>query len=213
MKEFFIRRLNAIGAKKLSCKRGGFTLVEVIVTLVITVIVVAVSSSLVITGTNIFARSAQRDVQQNIAETVLTFVSDQLLYARIIGEGAQSPVYPITNKALLHIVDPKTGTGSDRGYLFFRRHDDSRDSVVNVFGDNFYQNYTVGLKIDIAPGDAGNNASFTLTVTVYNSTGTAVTTRTTAKPLLNFPTGGSPQNGIGTTGRIIEITPLPPSTP
>ena len=170
--------------------KGGFTLAEVMVTLIITIIIIAVSSALVISGTNIFARSAQRDMQMNIAETVLSFVSDQLLYAKDIQSGSvnTSPgIYPEGNAAIVHIKAPSAGgaIGSDKGQLFFRRAGDTQ-APINIFGANFYQNYDIGMKLDITPATGGAGAYFTLTVTVYNSTGSAVQTRTATKPLLNY---------------------------
>jgi len=168
--------------------KSGFTLVEVIITLVITVIVIAVSSSLVITGTNIFARSAQRDVQQNIAETVLTFVSEQLLYAETITEMTNPPVFENAGgAAIMQIKKSTTETYSDtKGQLFFRRAQDSQNPI-NIFGSNFYGNYEVGITLEITIPAAG--PSVTVTVNVYSSNSTdpnPVITRTTTRPLLNY---------------------------
>jgi len=178
---------------KLSNKKDGFTLVEVIVTLVITVIVVAVSSSLVITGTNIFARNVQRDIQTNIAETALTFVSDQLLYANRIGDlsvNANGDIYEAlsainaSGAAIIHIK--KNGLGDTRGELFFRRAGDTQDPL-NIFGSNFYQGYEIGIDYKITISSV-TGPSLTLTVTVYRNN-SAVTSRSTTKPLLNYEGG------------------------
>ena len=176
--------------------QGGFTLVEVMVTLIITIIVIAVSSSLLITGTNIFARSAQRDVQTNIAETVLSFVSDQLLYADRIGTGPNGnddTIYTIpsaSGASIVHIKNTTTGYGDIRGQLFFRRADDTQPSLVNVFGENFYQGYDIGLKGVINKGP--QNSYIELTVNVYRGiSDTPVLTRTITRPLLNFRFSGS----------------------
>jgi len=169
--------------------KKGFTLVEVIITLVITVIVIAVSSALVITGTNLFARSAQRDIQMNIAETVLSFVSEQLLYTNDIGEFTNPPAFTNDGTAILQIkTDGSTNYSHTRGQLFFRRAWDTQDPI-NVFGPGFYQNYEIGLEIDVSYPPGGGNASFKLTVNVYRKSdaGNApVLSRTTTKPLLNY---------------------------
>ena len=180
--------------------RKGFTLVEVIVTLVITVIVIAVSSTLLITGTNMFARSAQRDVQMNIAETVLSFVSEQLLYTSDIGEFTNPPTFVNNGSAILQIkTDGSTNSSHTRGQLFFRRAGDTQDPI-NVFGAGFYQNYEIGLDIVVSYPPGGGNASFTLTVNVYRKAdvGNApVLSRTTTKPLLNYEGAAKPIPGPG----------------
>jgi len=194
--------------------KGGFTLVEVIVTLIITVIVIAVSSTLLMTGTNMFARSAQRDIQQNIAETVLTFVSDQLLYAYHIDQkahlatGDPAADYANANGAVLQVMMPDGSTRTG-GYLHFRRDNDNQ-APVNVFGSNFYGNYTITLNLDIQARTTSAGAYFTLTVTVVNSLGTEVMSRTTTKPLLNYSVpsrNGLNAYGNAATSEFIDINP------
>ena len=189
------RVINKLRIWRNNSGKSGFTLVEVIVTLIITVIVVAVSSSLIITGTNIFARSAQRDIQTNIAETVLGFVSEQLLYSESIADfGSNPPVFTNAgDAAILLIKKSDSETMSDtRGQLFFRRAKDTQ-TPVNVFGSNFYNNYEVGLNIVIASSPSGY--SMTLTVSVYNSTGREVLSRAATRTLLNYP--GPPKSFPG----------------
>ena len=202
-----------ITRKRRSCN-GGFTLVEVIVTLIITVIVIAISSTLLITGTNMFARSAQRDIQQNIAETVLSFVSDQLLYAYHIDQkahlttGVPEDDYANANGAVLQVMMPDGSTRTG-GYLHFRRDNDNQ-APVNVFGSNFYGNYTITLNLDIQARTTSASAYFTLTVTVVNSLGADVLSRTTTKPLLNYSVPS--RNGLNAYGNMtvsefIDINP------
>ena len=172
-------------------RKGGFTLVEMIVTLVIAIIIIGVSGSLIITGTNIFTKSAQKDRQMDIAETVLSFAVDRLLYAESISERTPSPTgasagYAGAQGAVLHIINPDTNTGGNRGQLYFRRAGDS-GYPVNVFGAGFYHNYLVAINYDIErPGSGG--ASVTVTVTLYNSSRPeeAVAERSSTKPLLNY---------------------------
>jgi len=193
MKNVLFRKSNE---RKKPSGKSGFTLIEVIVTLIITVIVIAISGSLVITGTNMFARSAQRDTQTNIAETVLTFVSEQILYAERIGVGTNendNTIYAIpaaNGAAIIHIKNTTTGYGDLRGQLFFRRADDGQPSLVNVFGENFYQGYDIGLTGVITKGP--QNSNIELTVNVYSGVGnTPVMTRTITRPLLNYRFSGS----------------------
>ena len=194
--------------------KGGFTLVEVIVTLIITVIVIAISSTLLITGTNMFARSAQRDIQQNIAETVLSFVSDQLLYAHHIDQkahlttGDPAADYANANGAVLQVMMPD-GSTKTGGYLHFRRDNDNQ-APVNVFGNNFYGNYTITLNLDIQARTTSGSANFTLTVTVVNDLGIEVLSRTTTKPLLNYSVPsrtGLNAYGSAASSEFIDINP------
>ena len=191
-------------------RKGGFTLVEVIVTLVITIIVVAVSGSLIITGTNIYSRSAQRDIQTNIAETVLNFTADQLLYAYDIQQktmlttDGQTPAYNSFDGAIIQVIHPDSNSASG-GYLHFLRDGDSQNPV-NIFGVNFYNNYIIDLNLDIQGRASGNNAYFTLTVNVYNKSGLSnnpLVTRTTTKPLLNY--NKASQQGLNAQGTATEV--------
>ena len=193
------KMIRKLKGRRILSGRKGFTLVEVIVTLVITVAVIAVSSSLVITGTNIFARSAQRDIQANIAETVLSFVSDQLLYTEYITNLDTNPPVLSTagGNAILMIKKNPSDTYTDvRGQLFFRRANDSQNPV-NVFGSNFYNNYKIGLTVEIKSTATGY--SMTLTARVYNSADVEVLSRTTVRSLLNYhgPAQTLPLDGEG----------------
>ena len=178
--------------------RGGFTLVEVLVALVITIIVIGISGSLIISSTNIFSKSAQRDAQMNIAESLLEFVSGQLLYANEIQQKptlntGESIDYSGVTGSILRIVKPSTGFGDSSGQLYYRRAGDTGD-LINVFGSDFYHNYQVSIICDINGPSAENknDASFTLTVSLHNNLdpSNAVLERSTTKPLLNY-TGGS----------------------
>ena len=182
--------------------RAGFTLVEVLVTLVITIIVIGISGSLIISSTNIFSKSAQRDMQMNIAENVLEFVSEQMLYAYDIQQkptlNTGAPVdYTGVNGAIIRIVKPSSGFGDSSGQLYYRRAGDTGD-LINIFGSDFYHDYQVSIVCSITgPSATGkNDAFFTLTVGLHNkmNPSNTVLERSTTKPLLNY-TGGAKEIG------------------
>ena len=170
--------------KRINTKKG-FTLVEMIVTLVIAVIIIAISSSFIITGTNIFSRSAQRDIQFGIAEGVLDFVSNQLLFANAVSEEEEAPG---PDCAVMRLTDPAgSAGGSGGGQLFFRRVGDDGE-LVNIFGAGFYHGYSVSMACEITEATEEQGAFFELTTSLYDSKNPTkeLITRTTTKPLLNY---------------------------
>ena len=182
---------------------GGFTLVEVIVALVIAMVVIGISGSLIVSGTQIFSKSAQRDMQMTLAESVLDLAADRLLYARSIEEvlshvGDTAP----DAGAVLRIAKPDGSSGAGKGHLLFRREGD-HGAMVDVFGQNFYHNYNISMDIGITDQDGGA-ASFTMKVTVYDTEGRAVLERAKTRPLLNYE--GPPESfGNMDSGNYIVI--------
>jgi type II secretory pathway pseudopilin PulG len=166
-------------------KKAGFTLVEMIVTLVITIVIIGVSSSIIISTTNVFGRSALRDMQQSVAETVLGFSTDRMLYAVDLKVKA-APEAADAGKAVL-------GINTDGQLVYLRAGDTG--APINVFGDNFYSNYRVSLSYSvIKPEGEGFSVVMNAELT-DNRTGKVVLNRTMTRPLLNYRgeiTGNTP---------------------
>ena len=181
---------------KRSSARRGFTLVEVIVTLVITLIIIGVSGSIIISTTNIFGKTAMRDIQQNIAETVLSFATDRMLYASEIEAVDSLSGIDLGGKAVVGIVD---------GQLFFKRAEDPSNVPVNIFGSNFYRNYTVALKYSIV-SDAVGNQSVSMSINITDKrNGNLVLERLMTRPLLNYAGGDVSDVMVGGTGNKVYI--------
>jgi len=159
-------------------KKAGFTLVEIIVTLVITIVVIGISSSILISTTNIFGRSALRDMQQSVAETVLGFATDAMLYAYDLED---------TNDPAAGAGKSIIGINTDGQLVFLRAGDDGEPR--NIFGNSFYSNYQVTISYEIVgpPDYEGYSVVMTVELTDNRTDNIEVVlTRTMTRPLLNF---------------------------
>jgi len=117
-----------------------------------------------------------RDMQQNIAESVLSFTSDRLLYAASIDLSSSFEA----NDEVLFV---------ENGQLLYKRAGDNATTLRNVFGTNFYRNYGVSIICEVKEKASENEyASFTVTVDVFNTSdpGKIVATRAMTRPLLNY---------------------------
>ena len=163
-------------------KKAGFTLVEIIVTLVITIVVIGISSSILISTTNIFGKTALRDMQQSVAETVLGFATDAMLYASDLNatDAAGANAASVDGKAVVGI--------DGNGQLVFLRAGDTGEPR-NIFGNSFYSNYQVTIIYEVVGPPDLDSYSVIMTVELTdNRTNNAevVLTRTMTRPLLNF---------------------------
>ena len=159
-------------------------MVEVIVTMVIAIIIISVSSSFIITGTNIFSRSVRNDTQLRMTESVLDFVSGQLLFASAISEEEALD----TDGAAIRFTDPAGLSGDPgKGQLFFRRSGDDGE-MVNIFGAGFYNDYSVSMECEITEASEDERAFFELKVSLYDNKNPEkeLLTRTATKTLLNY---------------------------
>ena len=168
-------------------KKAGFTLVEIIVTLVITIVIIGVSSSILISTTNIFGRSALQDLQQSVAETVLGFATDTMLYAYDLQESA-SPAAEAGQSVI--------GINTDGQLVFLRAGDTG--APRNIFGNSFYSNYQVTIIYNVVgpPDYDGYSVVMTVELTDNRTDNVEVILkRTMTRPLLNF-------NGVVTDSEV-----------
>ena len=171
-----------IGLIRLIRGKAGFTLVEMIVTLVIAIIVIGVSSSILISTTNIFGKTALRDMQQSVAETVLNFATDRILYAYDLKLTDENGALDASKagKAIL-------GINTYGQLLYIRAGDKDAEKPINVFGDNFYNNYRVSLsyKVVTSPGQEGYSVVVSVDLTDGRND-KLVLNRTMTRPILNY---------------------------
>jgi len=193
-------RFNNYLKSKRSSNRAGFTLVEVIVTLVITMIVIGVSSAIIMSTTSIFGKQALRDMQLNVAETVLSFATDRMLYAYDIlaVNSLTAPGQDFSANAIIGI--------NNDGQLVYLRADDKGDPV-NIFGSAFYNNYSAALVYSIIRPATGSASVVMNVVITDNRTGNEVLDRSMTRPLLNFSGAATGEITIGknTPNRYIII--------
>jgi type II secretory pathway pseudopilin PulG len=176
-----MKRIISMKNKLCKNRRSGFTLVEIIVTLVITIIIIGVSSSILISTTGIFGRTALRDMQQSVAETVLNFATDRTLYAvdLKLTDSAGALDAAKTGNAVLGI----DGKGQ---LVYIRSGDKDTWPPINVFGDNFYSKYRVSLTYSVIKPD-GEGFSIVMNAELTDERNEKVVlNRTMTRPLLNY---------------------------
>ena len=186
-------RLNLQGKPS---KKAGFTLIEIIVTLVITIIIIGISGSIIISTTNIFGRSAMRDMQQTVAESVLSFATERMLYAYSL-QVSNTPTDD-TNTAVI-------GINTDGQFVYLRTEDTG--APINIFGSGFYHNYSVSLTYSITDSGSGNYSVAMEVVITDDRNNNVVLNRTMTRPLLNYhgPAVADVTIGKNTTNRYIII--------
>jgi type II secretory pathway pseudopilin PulG len=146
-------------------RRAGFTLVEVIVTFVIVIMVIGLSGTFLLTGSNFLSRTETNASDKALAEKAADFVKDRLLYAtevKVVTAGALGDAWTIpTQGALLGSeilfigeVDSSSGkvVPSHTGRLYYQRGDDA--APVDVFGETLYRDNLLALSYKTTVTDA-----------------------------------------------------------
>jgi prepilin-type N-terminal cleavage/methylation domain-containing protein len=128
-------------------RRGGFTLVEVIVTLLIVSIVIAVSATFLLTGSNFLNRTEQNASDKALAEKAADFIKERLLYASEVKViQSSSPPRGVSNGEVLFIG--KVGASgevelAETGRLYYMHEEDP--APVDVFGNALYRDNELAL--------------------------------------------------------------------
>lgn len=114
----------------------GFTLVELIVTLVITVIVLAIAGGILLSSFQLFSANASANEAKMIGDTVSRYVSNQLTYAvdlQLIDENDTTTVPQYDSR--MQIFDGKLHVQT------------ASLSDYNFFGDAFYLDNSVQMSV------------------------------------------------------------------
>lgn len=131
----------------------GFTLVELIVTLLISVILLAVAGTILLSSFQLFSKSASDNEAKLIGDSVMQFLSDQITYApdlQLIDQQDTTTPPQYTNQ--IRIVG---------GKLYYQT---GSQPETNYFGDEFYLNTNVQITVKTS----GNNI-INLTVDVLKN--------------------------------------------
>jgi prepilin-type N-terminal cleavage/methylation domain-containing protein len=122
-------------------RRDGFTLVELIVTLLIVGIVLSIAAGFIVFGGNFLNRTEQHATDKRLAEDSADYIKERLLHARSIDivRAARPPVDP-PGGDILYIGRDTDGDGrpdriSRTGHLYYMRSGDK--DPVDVFGDGY----------------------------------------------------------------------------
>jgi type II secretory pathway pseudopilin PulG len=150
-------------------RRGGFTLVEVIVTLIIVIMVIGISATFLTTGSNFLNRTETNASDKALAEKAADFVRDRLLYAtevKVVTAGAVEGDFTIPSQSALRgreilfigeaDADGKVGI-ADTGRLYYQREDEA--APVDVLGEATYRNNKLALSYETTVTGAGVNKS------------------------------------------------------
>jgi prepilin-type N-terminal cleavage/methylation domain-containing protein len=147
-------------------RRSGFTLVELVVTMLISVILVAITITFLTSGTNFLARAEVSASDKTLASSAADFVKNQLLYASevkvvYVDEAGTLPdpgdVYGFT---VLYIGDEDGASIANTGRLYYKRPD--LNVSTNILGDEIYRGKELALEYNAVvttPGDGSSKAA------------------------------------------------------
>lgn len=174
--------------------RKGMSLVEIVIALVISTILISAVSALLISGTNLFSHTANRDLDQNIAASMLDSIKKQLRYADSISVIAPNNLQTTLNgKHTVLYVGDENGVPAAQGYLWMKRAGDAPGSSINLFGGEFYHGRKTALIYTVDRVDAGHPKAVTIQVAI--SDGSKETVRRSASiQLINSLPAGTQAN-------------------
>jgi prepilin-type N-terminal cleavage/methylation domain-containing protein len=130
-------------------RRAGFTLVEMIVTLLIIGIVIAMSVTFLTSGSNFLNRTEENASDKTVTEKAADFIKERLLYASevVVVESSTLPTKP-DGKEILYIGSADGVSASERGRLFYRRADSN--ASMDVLGETSYRNNELAMSYSAA---------------------------------------------------------------
>lgn len=147
----------------------GFTLVELIVSIGLLVVVIALTCSIILSVFNHYGKESQITEAKNIGDTVSQWLNDQLRYATEL---------EITDDTKVNTYD--TAIQTQKGNLFYWKTDQA-ESAQNLYGENFYFGTTVETKAKVK-----DDRWLTLTVVVYDSQGDVAYTKENTYEIINM---------------------------
>jgi len=137
--------------------KKGFTLVEIIVTLAILAILIGGSSSLLLTGNDIFKKQANVSYGSNMAQSTMSWLEDNVACAADVIITDASAAIP-SGVTAIKIQD----TGSQEGQLMIYKN----GAWQEVFTSGVYDNW----KVHLNPLALGNRIELNVEITDVNDT-------------------------------------------
>lgn len=164
---------------------SGFTLIEITVTLVIMALVLTVAGTVYFFGNRMYTAQEVKNSEKYIGDTVYNYMKDRLTYATAVE--IIDPSYQANNTAVKPSNEKvfsfsASETGSEYGYL--KHGDNSSDlskTVLNVFGEDYYSNYTIQYQVGRVDSKVLN-----LTVKVFNKNQDEVYTNSSDVKVINI---------------------------
>jgi prepilin-type N-terminal cleavage/methylation domain-containing protein len=124
--------------------RAGFTLIEMIVTLLIVGIAIAISVTFLTTGANFLNRTEANASDKAVAEKAVDFIKGRLLYASEV-EVVKSSSLPADHvgREVLYVGSEDGAALANTGRLFYRNGEDA--APLDVLGGASYRNSELAL--------------------------------------------------------------------
>lgn len=138
--------------------KKGFTLIELVIGMALTVMLIALAGSILLTAMNVLGRTTQQEAAQGVGEVVYDFYEACLADATAVSLGAAGG-----NNEALTIVD---------GRVYYSRDE---QAARDIYGDGVYN----GLQVRVTPVPTSAHV-LQLTVEVMDSRGEVLFTRQSA---------------------------------
>jgi prepilin-type N-terminal cleavage/methylation domain-containing protein len=176
----------------------GFTLVELIVAMTVSLIVIGITTALLLSGTNMAQHTTQRALEEQIVDGAFNYAEKQLRFAGTVEKLPASSLNSLpANGGALYTSGNNGASAQSKGALCFKQGGTGDVAPVNVLGDQFYMGYTVSLVGTTLIHEVGKKPVVTLTVTLYDRNGTKMTERKRSITLIN--------GAAGTTDSVVSL--------
>ncbi|MDR3316298.1 MAG: prepilin-type N-terminal cleavage/methylation domain-containing protein [Coriobacteriales bacterium] len=166
----------------------GFTLVELIVAMLISVIVFGAAAAILISSLSLSANVTQDATYERVADAALDFVEERATFATAVTSSEAEDLasfealLAVTEDPLLYIGD-ENGLPAERGWIYYRRAESSA-TPQNIFGESFYQGGSMSVSI-IETKLTNRKPAETITVILYDRESHQVAQRTRTVYLIN----------------------------
>jgi type II secretory pathway pseudopilin PulG len=162
---------------------GGFTLVEVVVTLGIALIVLGVTLVMLVASMGISGRIVRDAQGEQVADACLDLVADRLLLAGAVAPSPHDLAGALAGSEDLLYVGDASGQPSARGWLYLRARQ-TAPTPENAFGEQFYLGQTLSLDVTQTLA-VGRRPALTIELGLYDPYGVAVAHRRRSIVLVN----------------------------
>jgi type II secretory pathway pseudopilin PulG len=208
------------GADVTRTRTGGFTLVELIVAISITLIIISVTMTILISSMNISSRSIKTSQGEQVVNACLDFVLDHCSVAESISQSSGTDLSALIGSTKEFLYIGNESGPQDRGHLYLRTGGTGGVAPLDAYGEQFYSGGSISLDITYTR-IRDQHPVVTATVTLYDTQGSTVARKQRSLALLNG--NDSPDDlpydqdnryveDFPTNDAIIVITP-PATTP
>jgi hypothetical protein len=162
----------------------GFTLVELIVAFSVSLIVIAITTALLISGTNMAQHTTRRALDEQTIDGVFSFAENRMRFAASVEKRESSELASTQQETgdFLYIGDA-AGNPVERGVLFFR-HEADGAAPRDVMGEAYYRDNTISLDARVIQ-KAGARPAVYLKISLYDRDGVLVAERAQTYTLIN----------------------------